>query len=210
MSSSRARSARRPPDCRPSRSTDCRSVRADVHAGRTPNTASATTATPAPTRIITGSAAALSSRGTSTGEYRASSCKPHRANAMPVIVAIVAITSDSVSSCRTSRRRSAPIADRTASSRSRSVARAMSSPATFAQATRSRNATAPTSTCSGRRSGLAISSRSARMTGRGLVVVSGMFKPQRGLHARELHGRVCHRPAWMQERDRLQVLTRSA
>ena len=153
MSSSRARSARRPPDCRPSRSTDCRSVRAEVQAGTSPNATSASTATPAPTSSIRGSADAVPRRGTSTGEYAASSCKPHRASATPATVASAAITSDSVSSCRTRRRRSAPIADRTASSRSRSVARATSSPATFAQATSRRNATAPTSTCSGRRIG---------------------------------------------------------
>ena len=46
--------------------------------------------------------------------------------------------------------------------------------------------------------------------GRGLLVVGRMLEPQRGLHARELRRGLRDRPARPQQRDRLQVLTRSA
>ncbi len=62
---------------------------------------------------------------------------------IPIAPPISESTTLSVSSCRTMRRRPAPSADRTASSRVRTVARASSRLATFAQQMRSTKPTTP-------------------------------------------------------------------
>ena len=70
---------------------------------------------------------------------------------MPAPPPISDRTMPSVSTCRTTRRRAAPIASRTAISRFRDAARASIRFATFAHAMSSTQATAPNNTKSARR-----------------------------------------------------------
>ena len=114
------------------------------HAGITPNSSPTQIAAPAQnatTRMsnVSVTVAGSSPRGISDG---ATSGWPRRPR-MPSAPPISESTTLSVSSCRTMRRRPAPSADRTASSRMRTVARASSRLATLAQQMRSTKPTTP-------------------------------------------------------------------
>ena len=114
------------------------------HAGITPNTrptTSAAAAQKAATRTskVSATLAGSNPSGTSDGAtLRMAAPIP-----VPSAPPITASTRLSVTSCRTMRRRPAPSAERTASSRVRTVARASSRLATLAQQMRSTNPTTP-------------------------------------------------------------------
>ncbi len=117
-------------------------------------------ATPQANASARASTATSASRGMSIGGNRTNSATPIAANPTPTAAPSDARSRLSVSSCLTRRDRLAPIAARSATSRSRTVARASRRFATLMQATRSSRPTAPSSAMSATRKNPATSCES--------------------------------------------------
>ncbi len=121
------------------------SPRAISMAGTTPNAIAVSSASVIANSSIRPSRPTPASRGSSTGVAAISAFTDPIATATPSAVPITASSTLSVRNCRINRPLLAPIAARTATSRSRTVARASSRLATLVQVMISRNAAAPNS-----------------------------------------------------------------
>ena len=130
----------------PWRSPSARSTRETCHAGARPKTRLAANEIASANNNVAGSTVTSVSRGRSAGASATSALTPQRAMITPPVPASSASTTLSVSICRIRRRRPAPTAARTTSSRPRAAARASSRLATLAQAISNTNATAASST----------------------------------------------------------------
>ncbi len=130
---------------------DCGSALDCRRAGNSPTRTPVTSASAAAKIMTLASIRAVSRRGMFPGLSESSNCRPAAATPSPSAVPAVVSTSVSTRSCWTSRRRLAPRAARTASSRRRDAPRASMRFATLVQAMSNTHATAPNSTIKPRR-----------------------------------------------------------